>query len=541
MRISSIILVMFCLCTMMHAQRKTLKNIATLEVTKPSVSEQGDWGLKIMNVTITEKKTQIDFLYKTNNSSITMIPEQPHNYLQIVADDGQIYKGIASSAQKYRGYVQPGREQWFAVVFEKMPFDVISFDLLETEKGIPGMYHLPKWNCIDVRLKTDAQIKSEINGLIKDANGGSSDAAYDLGLIYEQGKMVQKDIDLSFQYYLKSAELGDVDAKEKIALAYFFDTNKLVTEDVAFAYLLDAGNADLPMSQYILGSMYENSDIDKARDWMQKSAKNGSPYAQFWVAQKFADDKNYESAFYWYEVSAKQGHRQAQNELGDLYYYGRGTTQSYENAFSWFQVSAQNDYPSAKSNLAHMFQFGYGTSQNYRKAIELYEELIGSTDDTSLQSRTFNSLGNIYSQVGEYINYQKAIDYYQKAIALNNNIYSLYSVGKMYNDGKGVLRNPTKGKEFMEKSALAGYGLAQYDLAVVYQKANVLKAAFKWFDKSAEGGYAPAQYELGLMYYYGKGVVKNNKLAAKWIENAYNAGNVDAQKVWNGLELWKYK
>lgn len=184
------ILAVLCLSTNVWAQSS--KDIASIKIEQPSVQKQGDPYLRIMSVTIDGRVTKVDFLYKTNDASITMIPEQPHKYLQIVDEDGNVYKGVKSSSQQYRGYVQPGREQWFAVAFEKIPFDVISFDLVENESGVPGLYHLPKWNFINVRLKTDAQLRAELNRLKQEADGGDADAAYDLAMKYRKGKGLPK-------------------------------------------------------------------------------------------------------------------------------------------------------------------------------------------------------------------------------------------------------------------------------------------------------------------------------------------------------------
>jgi TPR repeat protein len=45
---------------------------------------------------------------------------------------------------------------------------------------------------------------------------------------------------------------------------------------------------------------------------------------------------------------------------------------------------------------------------------------------------------------------------------------------------------------------------------------------------------------LGTMYAEGKGTLKDYQKAKYWIKKAYDAGNEDAKKVWNTLELWKY-
>ena len=49
------------------------------------------------------------------------------------------------------------------------------------------------------------------------ARQGNRDAQYNLGLIYEEGRGVPENRRLSFRWYLKAAERGDVDAQCEVA------------------------------------------------------------------------------------------------------------------------------------------------------------------------------------------------------------------------------------------------------------------------------------------------------------------------------------
>lgn len=57
-----------------------------------------------------------------------------------------------------------------------------------------------------------------INFFIKASNLGDANSSYVLGVLYEEGIEVEKNIDLSAQYYLKSKQEGNVDAKVNLAL-----------------------------------------------------------------------------------------------------------------------------------------------------------------------------------------------------------------------------------------------------------------------------------------------------------------------------------
>lgn len=544
------ILTIFAQTASIYGQRKTIKDIASIEVTQPEVKRtQGcDHALQITKITIDAEYTRVDFVYRPDNPYGVNIPRQPHLYLQIKADDGNIYKGLQTGGMKnYGNNVKQDKPEWFSVFFEKIPFDIIAFDLIEG-KPIEGVYKLPKWNFYDVRIKTETQIRAEINRLKKEAENGDADSAYELALKYDKGKEVPKDKDLSIKYYQLSAENGNINAKYFIAMAIM--AGDLAGEPNYVFYLLtDAANNGMAEAQNMLGVCYYNGygvekNLDLALEWYTKGAENGNANAQYMLGLAYINSSKYNEAYHWFKKSAEQGNAYAQKELGMLYYWGRGVVEDNDLAFEWFSKSAKNGYSWGQYWLGSMYQSGYGTSKNRNTALEWYQVSLSSNPNNELKSTVYNAMGNIFYEKeyagGNSYDINQAIKYYNMAAELNNT-HAIYTLGLMHKTGDGVLKNPAKAKEYLTKSAEGGLNTAQYELALLYKDANDLQTAFRWFEKSAESNYAPAQYELGLMYYYGKGVKKNNKTAARWIENAYNAGNQEAKKVWNGLELWKYK
>lgn len=539
-------LAVFCLSANVCAQSS--KDIASIKIEKPSVQRQGDPYLHIMSVTIDGQMTKVDFLYKTNDASITMIPEQPHKYLQIRADDGKVYKGIQSSSQQHRGYVQPGREQWFAVAFEKMPFDVISFDLVENESGVPGLYHLPKWNFINVRLRTDAQLRAELNQLKQSADAGDAEAAYELAMKYRKGKGVAKDEATAMQYLQMSAEKGYGGAKYAVAIA-MLDGTLPADPEKAYTYMLHSAMGGLADAQYYVFRFCDEGygtpkNEETAHNWLSRSAENGNCWGQYLVGNQAYNKKNYEEAFNWYQKSAMQGYAEAQCDLGLLHYWGRGTAEDNNKAFEWFQRSANNGYDWGQCWLARMYRDGYGTSKDRNEALEWYRKTLANTSNNDLKSTVYNDMGNLFYKKeyagGASYDITQAVRCYTQAAELNSPS-ACCSLGRLYNTGDGVLKNPAKAKELFEKSAGLGNNEAPYELGLMCKEKTDLAGALKWMKQSAEKGYASAQYELGLMYYYGKGTVKNTKLAALWMEKSFDAGHEEAKKVWNGLELWKFK
>jgi TPR repeat protein len=67
---------------------------------------------------------------------------------------------------------------------------------------------------------------------------------------------------------------------------------------------------------------------------------------------------NYKKASKWYKKAAKQGHAEAQYNLGIMYYNGRGVDVNYKKAIEWYEKAAEQGLLNAQSNLGVMYQNG---------------------------------------------------------------------------------------------------------------------------------------------------------------------------------------
>lgn len=78
---------------------------------------------------------------------------------------------------------------------------------------------------------------------------------------------------------------------------------------------------------------------------------------------------------------AEQGDTDAQNDLGDKYYYGQGIDQNYPEAVKWYRKAAEQGNSDAQYNLGYMYQYGKGVIQNYSKAINWYRKATEQGDE----------------------------------------------------------------------------------------------------------------------------------------------------------------
>lgn len=84
----------------------------------------------------------------------------------------------------------------------------------------------------------------------------------------------------------------------------------------------------------------------------------------------------------------------------------------------------------------------------------------------------------------------------------------------------------------MRSYAENGYAEAQYYLGMMYDDGKGIgrdpALAAEWYRKAAEQGIAAAQYNLGAMYETGDGVQTDHIQAEKWYKLAARQGNEEA-------------
>ena len=209
-------------------------------------------------------------------------------------------------------------------------------------------------------------------------------------------------------------------------------------------------------------------------------------------AQKLIDSKQYDGVPDMLRPAAESGYADAQNNLGDCYYYGHGVQKDYTKAVEWYQKAANQGNATAQCNLGFCYYYGYGVQQDYKQAVE----------------------------------------WYQKA-ANQGYAFAQYNLGICYRDGHGVQQDYTQAVEWHKKAAEQGYASAQCSLGFCYYNGHGVQQDYKqavvWYQKAAEQGQVYAQYNLGFCYYYGHGVQQDYKQAVVWYQKAANQGDTDAQ------------
>jgi TPR repeat protein len=166
-------------------------------------------------------------------------------------------------------------------------------------------------------------------------------------------------------------------------------------------------------AQFDIGSMYQNGrgvspDRNKAIEWYKKAAaqdnkkavsrlkllqaneerfrkelanvKNGNKESQYKLGNMYTEgigtNIDLAKAAEAYAHSAHQGYVKAEYKLGLVYYEGTGVKPDKRIAYKWFRQAADKDYPAAQYYLGKMYTSGKGVKRNYARSLEWYTKAV---------------------------------------------------------------------------------------------------------------------------------------------------------------------
>ncbi|RHZ86353.1 hypothetical protein Glove_52g57 [Diversispora epigaea] len=240
--------------------------------------------------------------------------------------------------------------------------------------------------------------------------------------------------------------------------------------------------------------------------------------------------------FQLYSKLAEAGNHMGQNNLGNCYRDGIGTTKDEEKAFQWYLKSAEGEYNGGQCNLGYCYENGIGTTKDEEKTFLWYLKSAEGEDHSGQ-----NNLGDCYRNgIGTTKDEEKAFQWYLKS-AEGGNHEGQNNLGYCYENGIGTTKdeendfyggyggqcnlgycyeNGIGTTKDEEKAFLWGNHEGQYNLGTCYQygigTTKDEEKAFLWYLKSAEGEDHEVQYNLGNYYRDGIGTTKNEEKAFLW-------------------------
>ncbi len=112
---------------------------------------------------------------------------------------------------------------------------------------------------------------------------------------------------------------------------------------------------------------------------------------------------------------------------------------------------------------------------------------------------------------------------------------AMNELGSLYENGKGVNRDPDRAFDLYLQAAKQGEAIAQTNVGVCYENGTGvpkdIKEAIRWYEMAASQGHVEAQRNLAALYFNGTQVSQDYRKAIEWTARAAESGNVEAQSM----------
>lgn len=215
-------------------------------------------------------------------------------------------------------------------------------------------------------LGTDIDMDKAINYFMRSAELNNTNAKRTLALEYISGKHLELDIEKGLEMLTECVDSGDTLSCYKLGKIYF--KGEIVYKDLNMAekYFLKASQKENRYALYSLGTLYlekEKYSLDKAVEYFDKAVQYDEikPYAEYSLAKIILDNNPYhdsEKAVSLLESAAMENDW-ASFLLGRLYLYGTDDIQKdKEKALEWLELSAEqgNEYAQNMIDNIHSFE-----------------------------------------------------------------------------------------------------------------------------------------------------------------------------------------
>ena len=260
-----------------------------------------------------------------------------------------------------------------------------------------------------------------------------------------------------------------------------------------------------------------------------KKAEAGDHEAQWIVGTYFhygdGVDVDYNKAKYWYECSMKQGNLSAMRFLSELYFETGGYTSSNKQAINLLTEAAKKGEPGAQFMMYELVMKG----EVFQKDLDVADDWLFKSVENDYPQANYE-FGKVCLSIGVKTKDNSYMNLAVKKLtsaANQQNLDALYTLGRMYFNGKIIDKNYNLAFKYMEEAASLGIPAFQFEIGAMYYQIGDIEKAIKYFNLTKDE-INEAAYNLGIIYRYNTKYM-NKKEAVKYFKQAAKAGMADAQ------------
>ena len=297
-------------------------------------------------------------------------------------------------------------------------------------------------------------------------------------------------IDLCKKYV--SEEVDDLSLRNDLLKTYFMGTKGI------------NGNQNINRYDFLLDLLY---NLKSAEDQLllvdHSSANKYTVYINqenqreavrlYEDGKKALEEKDYDSAYKFFQQSTDLGSIDAIYELSECYYWGRGIDINYDKAVSLIRIGLDKGNNNCLFLMGRAFSDGNGVDKDIDKAKTYYRRVIDVCSDKNVIGKAQGNLANILWDESPLSEDKSEIVLLYEESMNNGSAISMQNLGNHYYDGYNIKSDYEKAYYYLRQAA-------QHKRTVVYTR-------------------------LGYMCQYGQGIEKNYEMAKYWYEMGLNCSD----------------
>lgn len=283
-----------------------------------------------------------------------------------------------------------------------------------------------------------------------------------------------------------------------------------------------------------------DKDNLQAYEYLYKSYENGNLDSIYPLAELLFDENfnlyNVNEAINLCEKGISSGQYDCAYLLGYAYDYGKGIEVNKDLAEKKYQICINNSenkelISNSKLELAGILWKKASDQCDMNNIIKLYEDAINNNNYKAMYL-----LGDkYYSGYKIEQDYDLAMFYFKMAARFNYG-RAEFNIGKMYEEGLGIIKSSEKAIEWYKLASTHGEVQALVSMADIYSDKKEFNTAFKLYNMAYENyenknDAAIVMLKIGFLYFYGRGVDKNPAKGIEWLTMALITGNKSVIKI----------
>jgi TPR repeat protein len=330
------------------------------------------------------------------------------------------------------------------------------------------------------------------------AEKGNADALYLMGFAHESGKGIEASRDKALEFYRKAAAAKQKDAVYRLS--------------------------------FILLASEKEEERNQAREALETAAKDdpavaGRILGEAYLRGRLTKEADPQKTIFWWKSASDAGDIPSLILLARLYegQFGFPELKDPKEAIAYYTKAAGRDDPSAMAALGSRLLSGDEKNRDEKKGREWLKKAAEAKEYSA-----YLALGDYEENIKK--NLSAALSQYERGKDAGQ-IDCILRAADFYIEGKGIEKDPSRGRSLLEKAAESGSPQACFRIAVDAlsgDKPDLLRG-YKYLLAAANGNLVEAQNEIGLLYLSGKLAIADGAAGVAWLTRAAQGGYAQAQ------------